>query len=144
MHTGDEELDDLGDRVENAFYFGTKPVPFAEIFYGGSDDRLLNTRGFPLGIAQFAGNLPAFAKIARTAASRLQSAGSASSLRPADASLVRWCVSTYALLTQQAGQSAEETLETRSHPYGSNEDWRGQLILPGAISLKVEWDPQCR
>jgi len=57
--------------------------------------------------------------------------------------LFHWSVDLFLLLSLDVeGNTEINVVETKKHPYDNNDFYRGELHFPGAVSLKITWDPQ--
>ena len=57
--------------------------------------------------------------------------------------LVNWMLMTVRLLTTTVGKNHTIHIDPSSHPYGNNEDIRGVVNQPDALSLSCKWDERC-
>lgn len=142
----DKALEHIGVPVDSCFYFDTSVQPFSQ----RPQDKAI-WREIPIAIYPMMQNAAAFVKIARSIGTPIfDKCVDAITDLPVqyDAKLAQWCVECYSLLTDESTakrDSATSTvIETKSHPYTSNESYGGTVRLPKAIKILCKFDPQTK
>ena len=152
MCLSEQDADELAAKLsvskEDLYYFGAPVHPFSS----RHDDQLM-WKDAPVAIFMMAQHPPTFVKIARSIGTPVYH-GFLDDATPLpmkyDENFAKWCVDCYSILTRTPSQGGESfdrrtvIIETKTHPYQSNEDYGDTVIIPDAVALKCTFDPRSK